>query len=196
MVEQWRDKSGQQHHATPVSGGAPTWFASGTSNGRPAIRFEGATVRLQTAALPTSAKLTMFAVFELDAPAAQGTVVSHGDDAAFVLRRQGGTGTTLQWQIAKDASVAALGYKTGAWQLVTARQDGTAGLLYADPKAAAQAQVAAPIAAANLPLVLGNGPGGGRTLGGFLAEVQLFSAALSTTDRVFVESGLRVKYGL
>lgn len=33
-------------------------------------------------------------------------------------------------------------------------------------------------------------------MGGFIAEIRVFSAALNATDRAFIESSLRVRFGL
>ena len=50
------------------------WPASATGNGKPALRFDGASVRLQTILVPSSPQMTLFAVCEMDTPAQWGSL--------------------------------------------------------------------------------------------------------------------------
>ena len=193
LVTAWLDKSGLGHHALVGTANSPQWFASGTSNSQAAVRFDGATVRLQTAALAASANVTVFAVLEMDQPQAWGTVLAHGAGAAFVLRKT--DSATLQWQTAANPAAPALPFVAGQWQLVTALQDGTQSALYTGAAAVQSAQ-GPEIGASSASLGLGNSLAGGASMGGFIAEIRAYASALAATDRAFIEHLLHLKYGL
>jgi hypothetical protein len=94
-VSTWKDKSGQGRDALVGKDAAPVWYANGTSTSRPAIRFDGSTVRLQTQLLPTAQNFTLFKVFEMDKPQTWGSVVNQGHDTYFSLHKSdccGGNG--------------------------------------------------------------------------------------------------------
>ena len=193
-VKTWHDKSGLGRDAQVGKDTAPVWFAKATGNGKPAIRFDGGSVRLQTAEVPTSAQLTVFTVLELDKPQSGGSVLAQG--SAFSLRASGQPATGLMWQVGANKAGPTVPLVSGAWQLVTAVQDGKSSSVYAEPKAVQKLEQPAPIAAGNVLLQLGNSAQGNASMGGFLAEVRAYSSALSRTDRAFIEAGLKVKYGL
>lgn len=73
-VTLWKDKSGLGRDAAVGGVKAPVWHASATGNGKPALRFDGATVRLQTTLVPSSPQMTLFAVCEMDTPAQWGSL--------------------------------------------------------------------------------------------------------------------------
>jgi len=191
----WKDKSGLGRDATPGKDDAPRWFATGTSNGRPAIRFDGAKVRLQTAAVPTSPHMTVFAVFEMDKPMPRGCLFAQGHDKYFAIRRSEAAKGKLNWHIGANNTAPVVALKTNAWQVLTAVQDATTSTVYVDPGAPATHKQAA-IAAGTAALNVGNAAVGGQSMGGFVAEIRAFRTALSAADRRYVEHLLRNKYGL
>ncbi len=195
LVTAWLDKSGLGHDALVGAADSPQWFAAGTSNGVPAVRFDGNAVRLQTAALTVSANVTVFTVFELDQPQPWGTVLTHGPSGAFALRKTDAVASTVQWQTAANPAPPQLPFATGKWQVLTALQNGTLSGIYTDSADMKSAQGPA-LTAVSGALSLGNVPGGGASMGGFIAEIRAYSSALVPTDRAFVEALLRVKYGL
>ncbi len=195
LVTAWLDKSGLAHDALVGDAESPQWFAAGTSNGLPAVRFDGGAVRLQTAALKMSANVTVFTVFELDQPQPWGTVLTHAVADSFALRKTDAVASTVQWQTAANPAPPELPFATGQWQVLTALQDGTLSAIYTD---AADMKTAVGPALTGLTgaLSLGNSPTGGASMGGFVAEILAYSSALMPTDRAFVEHILHVKYGL
>ncbi len=112
------------------------------------------------------------------------------------MRASGQPATGLMWQVGANKAGPTVPLVSGAWQLVTAVQDGKSSSVYAEPKAVQKLEQPAPIAAGNVLLQLGNSAQGNASMGGFLAEVRAYSSALSRTDRAFIEAGLKVKYGL
>ena len=86
--------------------------------------------------------------------------------------------------------------KLGEWQVWTGVQDATSTTLYQDPaKAATVSQ--APIGQGQAALTIGNSAAPKtESMGGFIAEIRAFSAALNSADRHFVERLLSNKYGL
>lgn len=193
QVSAWLDKSGLGHDALLGQASPPQWFASGTSNGQAAIRFDGGAVRLQTAPMAASANVTVFAVFEQDQPQAWGTVLVHGDSGGFVLRKS--DTSTVQWQTAANPTPPGLPYVAGAWQQVTTLQEGVQSAIYIDP-AAVQSAPGAAIAGASASLGIGNALSGGASMGGYIAEIRAYASALAPADRAFVEHQLHLKYGL
>ena len=195
LVTGWLDKSGLGRDALVGVDSAPHWYALGTSSGQPAIRFDGGTVRLQTAPVAASANLTVFTVFELDNPQAWGTVIAQGANGAFALRKTETAPSTLQWQTAANPNAPQLPYVGAQWQVLTALQDGTQCAAYTD-SAAVQSAQGPGIAAASAKLSLGNSQDGGASMGGFIAEIRAYASALAPTDRAFIAHLLHVKYGL
>ncbi len=196
VVQTWQDKSGLGRDAVAGQDAGPTWFAQGTSNGKPAIRFDGGNVRLQSAPVPTSSQLTVITVIELDKPQAWGNVFSQGQDAAFALRKTEKAASSLNWHIGANNDAPSLPFVSGQWQIVTAVQDGKTSTLYADPAAPQKTEQPNAIPNGNLALDLGNSANGGESMGGFLAEVRAYASALSRTDRAFIEATLKAKFGL
>ncbi len=195
-VSQWKDKSMLNRHALLGAATAPVWYANGTSNGRPALRFDGANVLLQTAAIPGVVQLTAFVVCELDAPAAAGSVFAQGQDSHFALRKDESAATpALAWSVGQDPAVASASYTAGKWAVYVAVQDGTSALL-GNGSLTATGQSSAAIPAASEVLTLGNAKAGGASMGGFLAEIRAYAETLAPIDRAFVQGLLRTKYGL
>jgi hypothetical protein len=195
-VLQWLDKSGLGRHAMPGSDTPPVWYVNGTSNGQPAVRFDGAGVRLQTAAVPSSAQVTVFAVFEMDNPMAWGSIFNQGQDTYFSLRKDESAANALNWHIQNNNDAPQLPLTLNTWRLVTAVQDGVASLFYADPAALQQVIQPSGIAAGQEILSLGNSFVGNESMGGFLAEIRAYASPLNRTDRAFIEATLKAKYGL
>ena len=191
----WKDKSGLGRDASAGSDTPPLWYENGTSNGRPAVRFAGGDVRLQTGVVPSSPQMTVFAVFEMDAPQSWGSVFNQGHDTWFSIRKTETVPASLNWHIANNNDAPVLPLALGSWGLMTAVQDATTSTAYTVP-GAPQTFAQGPIAAGNAKLSLGNSFVGNESMGGFVAEIRAYASALSPTDRAYVESLLRTKYGL
>lgn len=194
-LAQWNDKSGLGRHAKVGADVAPAWYGNGTSNGMPAVRFDGPGVRLRTDVFDTAPNVMVFAVFELDNAQPSASVVAQG--AAFGLNTApcSGCPTELVWTVAGGDASPAQPVGAGEWVMATATQDGTMSALTisnAPPQSAAHG----PIPPGSAPLALGNSASGDASMGGFLAEIRAYAVALSSTDSAFVEALLRVKYGL
>lgn len=195
-VTAWKDKSPLGRDTSVGQDKAPTWFANATSNGRPALRFDGGGVRLQTdVSFLASTNMTVFAVFEMDAPQEQGTVLAQGVDKYFALAQPKGATKALAWQVGGAGAGATLDLAPMSWQLVTAVQLESTGTIYLSPSSPKSAAQSMATVGKEL-LSIGNGAGNGRSMGGFLAEVRAYASALGATDRAYVEALLRAKYGL
>ncbi len=195
-VAAWKDKSPWGRDASVGQDKSPTWYPSATSNGRPAVRFDGTAVRLQTdVSFLASVNMTVFAVFEMDAPQEQGTLLAQGTDKYFSLAQPKGATKAIGWQVGGASAGPTVALSPGTWQLVTAVQQESAGTIYLSPTAA-QSAVQAMSSPGKELLSIGNGAGNGRSMGGFVAEVRAYASALGATDRAYVEAILRAKYGL
>ena len=197
-VTTWKDKSGLGRHASVGKDAAPIWYASGTANAKPAVRFDGPLVRLQSASVPSVPNMTVFAVIEMDKPMSWGSVISQGQDAYFALRKSdccGGNGQ-LNWHIGNNNGAPLLPLGLGNWRVVTAVQTGVNSSFYSNVDAATATSQIAPIGAGAQILSLGNSFSGAESMGGFIAEVRAYASALSPVDRAFVQGLLKGKYGL
>ncbi len=195
-VKVWKDKSPLGRDASVGQDQAPTWYATGSSNGRPAIRFDGSGVRLQTdTSFVASANMTVFAVVEMDAPQAQGTILAQGTDKYFALAQPKGATQAISWQVGSAGAGPVVALASKAWALVTAVQQDASGTLHVDPAAPKSATQSMSAVGKDL-LSIGNDAGKGRSMGGFIAEIRAYGHALGATDRAYVEALLRAKYGL
>jgi hypothetical protein len=196
-VTQWRDLSGLGRHAD-VSGTAPVWTAAVTPNALPAIRFDGSSVRLQTASVQTSAEMTIFVVFNMVAPQTWGAIVNQAHDTYFSIRKSdccGGNGN-LNFHIQNNNAFPLLPITTNTWRLLTAMRQGTTSTMYY-VQAAPQTFVGDTLSGGgNTPISIGNSSISGQSMGGYIAEIRAYSSALSVANRTAIEAALNTKYGM
>lgn len=196
-VTQWRDKSGLGRHATPF-GSAPVWTAGVTPNGQPAIQFAASPASLKTANVLTVSNMTIFVVFQMNAPETWGSILNQSHDAFFSIRKSdccGGNGN-LNFHIQNNNGAPLLPITTGAWRLLTAVRNGSTSSMFYRSGGSSSFVGDTLTAGSPQPVTLGNSIGGGQSMGGYIAEIRAFSDALSPSERSLVESSLAGKYGL
>ncbi|MBI5497406.1 MAG: hypothetical protein HY904_20495 [Deltaproteobacteria bacterium] len=195
-VTQWRDKSGQGRHAS-VAGAAPVWRAAVSPAGGAAVEFNGSTVALQTASVPTSALMTIFVVYQMNTPQAWGALLNQDHDTYFSIRKAevGMAAGGLNFHIRNNNDEPALAIQTGAWQVLTVVQDlDVTFMSHAGGEATLAFQL--PIDAGSAPITLGNSFISGQSMGGHIAEIRAYSWPLSPPERTAVEAELAAKHTL
>lgn len=198
LVTEWRDKSGLGRHATvPAGSASPLWVANLVNNG-PAIIFDGGTVRLQTAAVPTSAEMTVFVVFNMVNPMMWGSLINQAHDTYFSIRKSdccGGNGN-LNFHIENNNAAPLQPITLNAWKVVTAMRQGNVSTLYYTPQTATTFTGDTLTGGVNIPITLGNAQALAESMGGFMAEVRMFNSALDGASRAAIENELKTKYAI
>jgi hypothetical protein len=197
-VTEWRDKSGLARHATvPGGSGAPT-FTGNVVNGLPAIRFEGDTIRLQTVAVPTSAEMTIFVVFDMVSPQTWGTLINQSHDTYFSIRKSdccGGNGN-LNFHIQNNNAAPLQPITLNSWRVLTAMRQGNVSTMYYDPAGATSFTGDTLTGGIDVPITIGNAQALAQSMGGYIAEIRAYASPLDTTTRAAVELALKTKYAI
>ena len=197
-VTQWRDKSGLARHASiPVGSAAPVW-TDAVVNALPAISFNGSTVRLQTAAVPTSAEMTIFVVFNMVSPQTWGSLVNQAHDTYFSIRKSDccGGGGNLNFHIENDNAAPLQPITLNTWKVVTALRQGTTSTLYYTQASATSFVGDTLTGGASVPITIGNAISVSESMGGYISEIRAFNTALDAASRAGVESVLKAKYAI
>jgi microcystin degradation protein MlrC len=147
---------------------------------------------LQTTSLSTGPQMTVVAVVHV--PQSQPLGVAFAQAGTVTLRQAAGSEAKLQWRIGTGDLGPTVPFLVNAWQIVTAVEDATTATLQVGTGEAAVVLV--PGVTGSGALTIGNAAGGGAVLGGSLAEVRVFSTALSPLDRAAVAEDCRKRWGL
>lgn len=217
-VSQWRDQSGNAHHAVQPDAARRPQLVRGAIGGKPALRFDGADDTLAIEQLNYAAAgaidgLTLFALLRTTTPQAQ-ALVSFDRSAYWSLELTGGSAGRLRWstqpQVGGSHDLDAPGsLADGRWRLVCARfAAGTTATkqLFIDGVLVAEADahpgqnvgsgatrfgfIGAPSQAATF-----NGAIGAELFRGEMAEIALYARALTDGERDRVEQYFVEKYG-
>ena len=196
-VSQWRDKSGLNRHANQGAT-APVWNGAGGPNGNPAILFNGATVRMATAPVPTSSDMTIFVVFNMISPMNWGSLINQAHDTYFSIRKSdccGGNGN-LNFHIQNNNGAPLQPITLNSWRIVTAMRQGSTSTFYYVGGPVTTHNGDTLLGGQNVPITIGNAQVVGESMGGFIAEIRAFSSALTAGQRNAVETNLKSKFGL
>lgn len=197
-VNPWTDSSGGGFDlALYVS--API-FKTSIVNGKPVVRFDGASNALETTADSIPSSYTVFAVAKAASiSAAAHSIVTFGSTSFsnVILRRD--TATLNFYQLTAPATYAnvaeASGIASGTWNYFTANWDGANIHLWRNGTLKGTS-VATTIQTTGSHLGVGFDYQSGAYWDGDIAEVLVYDSALGTTDRQNVEAYLAAKYGL
>jgi len=190
-VSSWTDSSGNGRHATNTLTARPA-YKTAILNGQPVVRFDGVDDALAVAfTLPQPVHLFIVAQYRMFV--ADATVIDGNQVNTMRLYRTAAT------TIKQYAGVVgpALTTTPAAWHIYTCLFSGAASELRAESDSPVTGNV-------------GTASGGGVTIGATglsggnrfsfgavdVAEVVVYSAALSTSDRRGVEAYLGTKYGI
>ncbi len=197
-VASWTDSSGNSHTATAATTARPT-FKTAILNSLPILRFDGTANIMSVAGVPTSAQpVTMIICAKQSSKTTPGRFYDGGNGAAgrYLSGLQGGAGglgtgffepyAGLQVRDATDHS--------GAFHVFTVIFNGASSFAYVDGTAV--------LSTVNLGTASGSTQNkiGGDNSGGFLtgdiAEIVIYSAGLSGTNRANVEAFEGNKYSI
>jgi CSLREA domain-containing protein len=192
QVQTWLDQSGQGHDAASTGQDAPGSNGAQTPGGQASLLFTPASAVLQTTSLSTGPQMTVVAVVHV--PQSQPLGVAFAQAGTVTLRQAAGSEAKLQWRIGTGDLGPTVPFLVNAWQIVTAVEDATTATLQVGTGEAAVVLV--PGVTGSGALTIGNAAGGGAVLGGSLAEVRVFSTALSPLDRAAVAEDCRKRWGL
>lgn len=194
-VATWNDASGNANNATQGTAAARPLYKVNIKNGKPALLFDGVDDGF---ALTTGLNLSAYTVFVVwaQSDAVNGSVsfIKSGDNYNYhylnpaYVAHQPGSGPTMTTYATATAA--------GAWAMTEAYRSGTT--LYIGKNGTFDAGQASSInwatdaigAPYNFP------SGAAFNMEGYIAEMLIYNAGLSTGDRQLVEAYLTAKYGL
>jgi fibronectin type 3 domain-containing protein len=207
-VAVWPDATGNGFNAIqPVSGNQPTYVASGM-NGQPVVRFNSANSSYLWFYRPVQDDFTMIVVFQ--STQGIGTGVNFYEGAGLVNGEQSGAVNDFGTALNANGQILAgtgnpdttlhssTGYNNGQPHVATFKRVKSSGAinLYVDGTLVALGAGGAQSLTAPNFLVLGGQAVLNNFLTGDIAEVQIYNAALSDSDRTGQEKALKCKYGV
>lgn len=195
-VTQWNDSSGQGNNTTQAVGGAQPTYRTSVQNGRPVVRFDGVDDNLLTAissTVPSQASLTVLVC-------AKTTTVTGAK--RFCGYTSGGwsaglSGTAMRFTTAavKDYDSAASQWDISNFRVMTYIFDSAFNLNWWN-NGKALAQTTHTVDANSSTAAFAIGSSNNEFWTGDIAEVLVYSSALSDNDRIKVQNYLGSKYGI
>lgn len=187
-VSQWDDKSGNARHLTQGTGANQPAY-SGTQNGLNVVTFDGSNDFLATGNLTVAQPMTVFTVAKLTTNGGQGQITGASGTAPVVYKRI----TTHVWAAyAGTARESATANDLAVHQMTTVF-DGVSSSIRLDGSSIASGTTGTNGYSA-APMIVGANPGGTNPMTGFIAEIVVCAAALSTTDRDACEAYLKARW--
>ncbi|MCL5030908.1 MAG: hypothetical protein M1480_18020 [Bacteroidetes bacterium] len=202
-VTEWDDQSGNRNNATQTTSANQPSYIQGAMNGLPVVRFNGSTSKL---ILPTSAALgiqnnpyEMFIVAQSSYTAQPEFLIAGGNTEQFEYHLNGAAGARfipVQTSPGTYLDLETSGtYADGNPHVFEAHASSSGGGMSVD-------NIDGGTSATNITssnsgnLLLGARSDGTYYLNGDIAEVLIYNAVLSSTDRNTVEHYLADKYGI
>jgi hypothetical protein len=206
-VSNWTDLSGNENNATQTITGNEPSYITNAMNGQPVVRFNSGKDTYLSFNRPVQDDFTLMIVFQ-SAQNSQGTGTEFYQGAGLVngdqpnVQNDFGAQLNAAGQIAvgtgnPDTSInSGAGFNNGRPHVATFERTESTGalVLYVDGVQVANGTGGTESLTAPPSLDLGAVPSGGGFFSGDLAEVRLYSAALSASARQSAETALRVKY--
>jgi hypothetical protein len=200
LVSSWSDSSSNGYPANEFNSGLQPVYRASKINGLPAVSFDGLSARLDTQlALPQPGVLSAFAVVEMNT--ASGNIAANS-----ILSFDGSTGGfypelcayTQLWTLSVgNGRFAPVSENVGTFVLVEAIYSSTDVLFLRN--GVAYDRGAAPTFGpnfSNMTIGYDANNGGEQFWPGYIAEIIIYSTAISSTDRKTTESYLNGKYSL
>jgi hypothetical protein len=208
-VSTWTDLSGNGYNATQATSGKQPTYVTNAMSGLPVVRFNSADSTYMLFDRPVSNDFTMIIVYQ-SSQDNQGTGTAFYDGAGLVNGDQPGVqddfGTALnangQLLVGTgnpDTSInSGTGYNDGRPHVLTFKRTMSTGalVLYVDGTQVATGTGGTESLTAPATLELGAVPSGGGFFSGDIAEVQIYNAALSDSQREAEESSLISEYAI
>ena len=209
LVSSWSDASGNTNNATQATVSQQPVYVTNAMNGLPVLRFNSSSSNFLAFVNPVQNDFTMLIVYQ-SSQNNQGSGTAFYNGSGLVNGDQTGAqndfGTSLNANgrvIAgtgnPDTSInSGTGFNNGQPHLVTFKRTESIGAiaLYIDGTLLATGTGNTLSLTAPPQLYLGAVPSGGGFLTGDIAEVKIFSTALSDSDRAAEQNALLCKYGL
>lgn len=197
-ISTWSDLSGNSNNAT--SSGAPTFQSDSGNliNSQPVINFNGSSSFSSIDIRPTTRpNLTIFAVYkERGSGSREGVwgIDDGGWDRFFIAKWSGNNGLI---SVGNQANVANTGVIGSATLVTTVMRHNVSNgtTVYVNGASAATLTDGSNPTAAYTSLLIGSG-GSGLNFTGDIAEIVIFTQALTNSDLITVNGYLNTKYGL
>ncbi len=207
-ISTWPDASGNGDDATQSNSSQRPTFVTGTLNGLPVVRFNSANQTYLSFPRPVSGDFTIICVFQSTQGLNSGNLYYQG--AGFVNGEVAGVVNDFGTCLFANGSICAgtgnpdvavtsgPGFNDGHPHIFTFTRQRTTGnvALYVDGALAGTTTGGRQSLTAPAQLVLGAQQTLLNYLTGDIAEVKIYNAALSDTDRTADESSLKCKYAL
>ncbi|HEV2696146.1 MAG TPA: glycoside hydrolase family 2 TIM barrel-domain containing protein [Verrucomicrobiae bacterium] len=207
-ISQWSDSSGNSDNATQATGSQMPKFITGAINGLPVVRFTSANQTYLSFPRPVSGDFTIVCVFQSTQGLNTGTLYYQGaglvsGEVANTVNDFGtclfANGTVCAGTGNPDVAVdSGTGYNNGAPHIMTFTRTRSTGIfeLYVDGTLVGTNNGSTAFLTAPSSLTLGVQQTLNYYLSGDIAEVKIYNAALSDSDRITDEGSLRCKYNL
>jgi len=199
-VSQWDDMSGNSRHASQATGAKQPAYVSSGLNGRPVLRFDGTNDCMSVSSLPiTSSGITALYVIKQDV-----ALIKHVFSTADrVFQLLTSSVPRLYSQIENVSSYVGIPATNTSWACVTQVYDGTLSgvtnilsLYQNGVKGASAHSNGTPSASLTITSGEIGAHSGTDTFNGDIAEIIVFSKALTGTQRRSVERYLSIKYNI
>ena len=198
-VSSWKDISGNATAATQATGTAQPTFRTNVLNGKPVVRFDGGD-HLASSALTLPTTWTLFSVAKAAAAAVDQGIACMDDGSTnrfFKHRLSATAAESIVWDttptlfVDSEADAGVTSFKVRA-----IKREALAVTTYVAGTGTSTATTGTPDSG-SIPLRLGCAtPTPGEFLTGDIAEILLYSGALSDVDRGSVETYLKGKYAI
>jgi hypothetical protein len=207
-VSIWPDLSGNGCNAMQMLGASQPTYVSNAMNGLPVVRFNSASGNYLWFYRPVQDDFTIICVFQSTQGFGSGNLYYQGaglvnGEVAGVVNDFGtclfANGSVCAGTGAPDvAANSTAGYNNGHPHILTFKRTKSSGLvsLYMDGNLAVTTTGGTESLTAPNELVLGAQQTLNNYLSGDIAEVQIYNAPLSDSDRTAQETALKCKYGL
>lgn len=207
-VTVWPDSTGNGFNAVQAIPGNQPTFASSAINGGPAVRFNSANSSYLWLGRPVQDDFTIICLFQSTQGLNSGTLYYRG--AGLLSGEVGNVVNDFGTCLFANGSICAgtgnpdvgvvsgAGYNSGTPHVMTFKRIRSSGLvaLYVDGNAVGTTGGGTQSLTAPGKLTLGAQQVLNNFFTGDIAEVQIYNAALSDTDRLGYERALKCKYGL